>query len=133
VKKYFSEMECSGMSDEVHINVSLTIHEGKLNEFQAIAREMVKATQQEPGTRRYEWYLSSDGTSCQLIETYLDSDALLAHFNGWAVKEGVPKMLKTADVNGFEVYGNPGPQAREILSDFGAEIFLYWHGLDRRQ
>lgn len=120
------------MSEQVHINVSLTIHEGQLTEFQMIAREMVEATRKEPGTLAYEWYLSSDGKCCQLIETYADSEALLAHFAGPAVQEGVPRMLKTADVNGFEVYGNPGPKASEILSDFGAEIFLYWHGMGRR-
>lgn len=116
---------------KVHLNVSLTIHEGKLNQFQAIAREMVETTQKEPGTLTYEWYLSPNGKSCQLIETYVDADGLLAHFGGPAVQEGVPKMLKTADVNGFEVYGDPGPKATEILSDFGAEIFLFWHGLKR--
>jgi quinol monooxygenase YgiN len=119
------------MSEQLHLNVSLSIHEGKLSEFQAIAREMVETTQMEPGTLRYEWYLSNDGTGCQLIETYADGDALLAHFAGVAVQQGVPKMLKTADVKGFEVYGNPGPKVREVLNDFGAEIFLYWHGLRR--
>lgn len=119
------------MSGQLHLNVSLAIHEGKLNAFQAIAREMVEATQKESGTLRYEFYLSSDGKCCQLIETYADADALLAHFAGAAVKDGVPKMLKTANVSGFEVYGNPGPKATEVLSDFGAEIFLYWHGLER--
>jgi quinol monooxygenase YgiN len=119
------------MSEQVHLNVSLAIHEGKLNEFQTIAREMVETTQKEPGTLRYEWYLSNDGKGCHVIETYADGDALLAHLAGPAVKEGVPKMLNTANVKGFEVYGNPGPKAREVLSDFGAEIFLYWHGLRR--
>jgi len=120
------------MSEHIHLNVSLSIHEGKLNEFQAIAREMVQATQKEAGTLRYEWYLGRDGRRCQLIETYADADALLAHFDGPAVKEGVPKMIKTADVSEFEVYGYPGPKATAVLSDFGAEIFLYWHGLGRR-
>lgn len=117
------------MSNKVHLNVSLAIHEGKLGQFQAIAREMVEATRKEPGTLRYEWFLSNDGKRCQLIETYSDDDALLAHFAGPAMQEGVPKMLNTAEVTSFEVYGNPGPKARETLSDFGAEIFLFWHGL----
>jgi quinol monooxygenase YgiN len=119
------------MSKQVHLNVSLEIHDGKLEAFQAVAQEMVEASKQEPGTLEYEWYLSGDRKSCQLIETYVDADALLAHFAGPAVQQGVPKMVKTADVTGFEVYGDPGAKARELLGGFGAEIFSYWHGLKR--
>lgn len=119
------------MNKKVLLNVSLTIHDGKLNAFQAVAREMVEASRKEPGTLGYEWYLSSDGKRCQLIETYVDADALLAHFAGPAVQEGVPKMLATANVSSFEVYGDPGPKATEVLGGFGATIFSYWHGLGR--
>jgi len=119
------------MSKQVLLNVGLTIHEGKLEAFQAIAREMVEASRKEPGTLGYEWFLSPDGKRCQLIETYVNPEALLAHFAGPAVQQGVPKLVKTADVSGFEVYGDPGPKAKEILGGFGAEIFSYWHGLGR--
>ena len=119
------------MSKQVLLNVSLTIREGKLEEFQAIAREMVEATRGEPGALGYEWYLSGDGKRCRLVETYVDADGLLAHFAGPAVQQGVPKMLTAADVSGFEVYGEPGPKAREVLGGFGAEIFSYWDGLGR--
>ena len=119
------------MSKQVLLNVSLTIHDGKLDTFQAIAREMVEASRKEPGTLSYEWYLSGDGTRCRLFEAYVDADALLAHFAGPAVQEGVPKMVRTADVTGFEVYGDPGSKAKEVMGGFGAEIFSYWHGLGR--
>ncbi len=119
------------MSKQVLLNVGFTIHGGKLDAFQAIAQEMVEATRREPGALGYEWYLSTDGKRCQLIETYVDADALLAHLADPAIKEGVPKILKTASVNCFHVYGEPGPKAREILGGFGAEIFSCWHGLGR--
>jgi len=119
------------MSKQVYLIVSLTIHEGKLDAFQAIAREMVEATKKEPGALGYEWYLSGDGKRCELIETYADANAVVAHFAGPAVQVGVPKMLAVADVSSFDVYGDPGPKAREILAGFGAEIFSYWHGLGR--
>ena len=119
------------MSMQVLLNVSLTIHQGRLNEFQAIAREMVESSRKEPGTLGYEWFLSADGKRCQLIETYVDAEALLAHFAGPAVQQGVPKLVKTADVTGFQVYGDPGLKAKEILGGFGAEIFSHWHGLGR--
>ncbi len=119
------------MSKQVLLNVSLAIHEGKLDEFQAIAREMVEASKREPGTLGYEWFLSSDGKVCRLIETYADADAVATHFDGPAVQQGVPKMVRVADVVGFEVYGDPGAKAAETLKGFGAEVFSYWHGLGR--
>jgi quinol monooxygenase YgiN len=119
------------MSKQVLLNVGLTIHEGKLDALQAIAREMVEASRKEPGTLGYEWYLSSDGKRYQLIETYADANALVAHLTGPAVKQGVPKILTMASVSGFRAYGEPGPKAREILAGFGAEIFSYSLGLER--
>ena len=116
---------------KVLLRVSLAIREGKLDAFKAVAREMVDASQKEPGTLSYEWFMMADGKRCELIETYVDADALLAHFAGPAVQQGVPKMMATADVSGFQVFGDPGPKATEILSGFGAEIFSYWHGLNR--
>src|SRR5579863_220618 len=121
------------MSKQVLLNVSLAVHDGKLNEFQGIAREMVEASRKKPGTLGYEFYMSSDGKRCQLVETYVDADAVLAHFAGAAVQQGVPRMLTTVNVTGFHVYGDPGPRARQVMSGFGAEVFTYWHGLGREQ
>jgi quinol monooxygenase YgiN len=42
------------MSKLVHLNVNLTIHKGKLEEFQEVAREVVEGNRKEPGTLAYE-------------------------------------------------------------------------------
>jgi quinol monooxygenase YgiN len=115
----------------VYFAVDFTINDGKLDAFESIAQEMVAGTQKEPGALGYEWYLSSDHKKCRLIETYKDADAVLAHCNGPVVQELVPKILGTAGVAGFAVYGDPGPKAREMLAAFRAEIFEFRRGLDR--
>jgi quinol monooxygenase YgiN len=115
----------------VYLAVDLTINEGKLDAFEGIARAMVAGSQKEPGTLGYEWFLSADRKRYRLLETYTDADAVLAHFTGPVVQELVPKLLGTASVAGFEVYGEPGPKVREMLSGFGAEIFEFQRGLDR--
>ena len=115
----------------VYLAVDLTINEGKLDAFEGIAQEMVTGSQKEPGTVGYEWFLSADRKRCRLIETYTDAAAVLAHFKGPVVQELVPKLLGTAGVAGFEVYGDPGPKAREMLAGFGAEIFEFQRGLER--
>jgi hypothetical protein len=56
---------------------------------------------------------------------------VLAHLNGAVVRELVPKLLETASLSSFEVYGDPGPQAAQMLAGFGAGIFGLWHALAR--
>jgi quinol monooxygenase YgiN len=115
----------------VRFNVDLTINEGKLEAFQAIAQTMIDGTQKELGALGYEWHLSADRKRCRLLETYADQNATLAHLTSPVVRELVPKLLQTATLNRFEVYGDPGPKAAETLSKVGAEIFPHWQGLNR--
>jgi quinol monooxygenase YgiN len=116
---------------KVYFKVSLKIHEGKLAAFEETAKTMVAATRKEPGALGYEWYFSGDRKSCRLIETYANADAALAHCNGPVVQELVPKLLALSDPDGFEVYGDPGPQVTAMLAGFGAALFAWRHGLER--
>jgi quinol monooxygenase YgiN len=119
------------MTTHVHFLVELTIHDGKFDSFEGIAQEMIASSQQEPGALRYEWCLSADRKRCRIIETYSDSEAVLAHIKGPAVQDGVPKLLESSTLNRFEVYGDPGPQAAAMLAGFSTEIFAPWGGFSR--
>jgi quinol monooxygenase YgiN len=115
----------------VRLNVDLNINDGKLDEFKSLAQTMTDISQKEPGTSCYQWYLSTDSKRCRLVESYVDADAVLAHFEGAAVREYVPQLMEVASVSGFEVYGDPGAKVTEMLAGFGAEIFPFWQGLER--
>ncbi len=113
----------------VHLLVELTIHEGELEVFEGIAREMIAGSRSEPGTLGYEWYLTSDRKRCRLLESYASADDLLAHLAGPVVQQLVPKLAQHVTIDSFEVYGDPGPQAAAMLAQFGATIFEHWGGL----
>ncbi|MGA7683855.1 MAG: antibiotic biosynthesis monooxygenase [Terriglobales bacterium] len=115
----------------VYFLVSFEINEGKFETFKEIAQAMIAITQKEPGALAYEWYFSTDQTNVRLIETYADQSAVSAHMAGRAVSELVPKIREISSITGFEVYGDPGAPAAELLSKVGAEIFQRWNGLDR--
>ena len=120
------------MNDEtVRFTVALTIAEGKLAAFEAIAQTMIAGTESEAGTLVYQFCMSSDRKRCRLIEKYVDADATLRHLMGPVVQELVPKILEVSTITGFEVYGDPGPKAGEMLAAVGAEIFEHWHGISR--
>jgi quinol monooxygenase YgiN len=115
----------------VRFNVDLTINEGKFDAFQAVAQTMIDGTQKEAGALGYDWCLSSDRKRCRILEIYADQNAVLAHLTSPVVRELVPKLLQTAALNRFEVYGDPGPKSAEILAGVGAEIFPLWRGISR--
>jgi quinol monooxygenase YgiN len=119
------------MKHMVRFTVDLTINEEKFNEFEGIARTMIAGSQKEPGTLGYDFFLSGDRRRCRLVEAYADADAVLAHATGPVVQELVPMLLETSSLSGFEVYGDPGPEAAQMLKGLGAEIFELWGGLSR--
>jgi len=114
----------------IYFVVSFQINDGKLEAFKEVGQAMIAATQKESGALGYEWHFSSDHKRCRLLETYADQSAVEAHINGEAVKQ-IPKLLESASISGFEVYGDPGPEAAKTLKGFGAELFQFWRGLNR--
>lgn len=118
-------------TDSVRFTVDLSIHEGKLGDFESTAQEMIERSQKEPGTLGYDWFLSADRTRCRIVEHFEGASAALAHLNGPVVQDMVPKMLESAAITRFEVYGDPGQQAAQILSKIGAEMFQPWRGMSR--
>ena len=56
---------------------------------------------------------------------------MLAHLTGPVVRELVPKLLEAGSVAGFEIYGDPGPEASAIVAGLGAEVFSTWLGFSR--
>jgi quinol monooxygenase YgiN len=114
---------------EVRFTVDLTIKADKLDAFERVAQTMIAGTQKESGALGYDWCLSADRTRCRLVETYADDRAVLAHMTGPVATELVPKLLEVSSLTGFEVYGDPGVKATEILEGLGAKIYHVWRGL----
>lgn len=115
----------------IRLLVDLNIHDGEFVQFEAIAKQMVSASEQEPGTLGYHFVLSADHKRCRLVEGYADIAAITCHFNGPAVQQLVPKLLQVATPTRMEIYGDPGPEVRSMATNFGAEVFLAWEGFDR--
>ncbi|PWU03202.1 MAG: hypothetical protein C5B51_19360 [Terriglobia bacterium] len=115
----------------IRLLVALDIHEGKLAEFEAIAKQMVAASEKEPGTLLYHFVLSSDRKHCRLLEGYTDSGAVGEHFKGAAVQHLVPQLLKVADLTMIEFYGDPGAEVTAAAARLNPSMFTSFHGFDR--
>jgi quinol monooxygenase YgiN len=58
----------------------LTVRPGQLEGFKAQVAEIVKvAHEQDIRTLRFDWYLSEDGTQCEVHEAYEDGPAFFEH------------------------------------------------------
>jgi len=115
----------------VRLTVNFVVSGEQLEEFKSIAQAMTAVSAAEPGTLGYEWFEGADSTRFRLVETYVDASAIEAHFMGPAVQQWVPKLAAVCKVDGFEIYGNPGPKVAEMAGGFGAVVFQYWLGINR--
>ena len=111
----------------------LTIKDGALETFRELMEEMVLGTSAEPGTLVYEWYISHDGGTVHVVETYADSAAVVAHHisEGFLLQNWPRRFSECVDVTRVAVYGDPNAAAREILDRLGAIYYSDWGGFSR--
>ena len=65
---------------EFEVRARLKVREGKLEEFKRHAAEMMRQTREkDTRTLAYDWFLSKDGTECEVREAYEDPDGLVEH------------------------------------------------------
>ena len=97
--------------------LTLEVKDGQLEEFKSVMEELVASTRGEQGTLVYEWYLSEDETTVQILERFEDTAAYLTHGDGFA--PFAERFLATVDIQSFRVFGDPDDGARERLSGLG--------------
>mgnify|MGYP003335396129 CR=1 FL=1 len=118
------------MSKVVSWNIQLSVQDGKLEEARALMEEMVEATGQEEGALGYEWFLSSDGTTCHINERYADSAATLEHLGNFGANFA-ERFLSCFSPTALYVYGEPNDEVRGALDGFGAVYLGTWGGFTR--
>jgi hypothetical protein len=68
-----------GTMSQFEVRARLKVRDGKLEGFKRQAAEIMRQTKEkDTGTLAYDWFLSSDGTECEVREAYVDSDALVS-------------------------------------------------------
>ncbi len=114
------------MSNTISWNLQMSVRDDRLNDARDLMNEMVVATQQEPGTQNYEWFLSGDDKTCHINERYADSEAVMVHLGNFGSKFA-DRFLACFEPTSLSVYGNPSSEARAALDGFGA-TYLGWLG-----
>lgn len=118
------------MEKQVSWVVEVAVRQGQLDALKALMEELVASARAEPGTLGYEWYVSDDGSTVHVHETYADSEATIAHNTVFAERWS-ERFLAAVEPSRFTVYGDPSPAARAILDGFGATYLAFWGGFPR--
>lgn len=105
------------------------IHEGKVEEFKALAERMVAATSEEPGCLYYGFTFDGDQAFCR--EGYADAEGLLAHIDH--VGPLLQEALGIAELTKMEIHGPADEidKTREPLAELGPQFYVLECGFRR--
>ena len=100
----------------------LQVRDGELEGFKRQAAEMMRQTREkDTKTLRYDWFLSDDGTECEVREGYVDPDGLLEHANN--VAEARAAMFSEfADGHVMTLYGEPSPALAALIEQLAGVV-----------
>ena len=117
------------------VTARLKVREGELGGFKRQAAEMMRLTRErDTKTVRYDWFLSDDGTDCEVREAYVDADALVEHAQH--VGEARDKLFREfAAGHHMTFYEQPSPllaEAMKAIPPGAVEVtqFSFFQGLE---
>ena len=107
---------------EFEVRARLKIRDGQLEGFKRQAAEMMRqARETDTGTLAYDWFLSEDGTQCEVREAYVDADALVDH--AFHVHEARDAMFdEFAYDHQMAFYGEPTLRLLGLVDKVGVPV-----------
>jgi quinol monooxygenase YgiN len=116
------------------VTARVTIREGQLDGFKRQAAEMMRQTKEkDTKTLRYDWFLSDDGTECEVREGYVDADGLLEHAQH--VFEARDKLFRDyAEGHVMTLYDEPSPALAALMEKLADAVefnrYAFFQGLE---
>jgi quinol monooxygenase YgiN len=100
----------------------MKVRDGEVDGFKLQAAEMMRLTREkDTKTLRYDWFMSDDGTQCEVRECYLDPDGLLEHNNH--IQEARDKLFRDhAYGHDMTIYGEPSPALAELIERLAGHV-----------
>jgi quinol monooxygenase YgiN len=111
---------------------TLKIREDGLEGFKRQAAEVIRQMgEQDEQPLRYDWFLSDDGTECEVREAYESADSLLAH-QGQVAEAKMKLFREFVDGHTMTFYDEPSPALTQALEAMGTTYhrFSFFQGLE---
>ncbi len=114
------------------VSAHMSVRPGCLDGFKRQAAECIRITKEkDTRTLRYDWFLSSDGTECEVREAYTEAAGLIEH--NTHILEARTKLFKEyADSHFMTFYGEPSQALFDLLNahQVGFKWFSFVRGLE---
>jgi hypothetical protein len=121
-----------GVKPALELSAHMTVRPGQLAGFKAQAAEIMRLVrEQDTQTLRYDWFLSDDGTECEVREAYPSEEGLFEHVVH--IRAARDTLFRDfADDHLMTVYGTPSQQFIELAKAHGAAVrwFTLLQGLE---
>jgi quinol monooxygenase YgiN len=118
------------------LSAHMTVRPGQLDGFKRQAAEIIRLSRErDTQTLRYDWFLTKDGTECEVRELYESPQGLIDHKANIGAPLG-ELFAKYADNHFMTIYGEPSPQLLALVESLHMEKQIKWFsfvaGLDGR-
>jgi hypothetical protein len=116
----------------LEVSAHLSVRPGCLEGFKRQAAECIRITKEkDTRTLRYDWFLSTDGTECEVREAYTGPEGLVEH-NTHILEARTNLFSDYADNHFMTIYGEPSPLLLDLLKTHrvGFKWFSFMQGLE---
>jgi len=116
----------------LELSAHMKVRPGCVNGFKNQAIELIRITKEkDTSTLRYDWFLSTDGTACEVREAYTGPEGLIEHNKN--ILEARTKLFEDyADDHYMTFYGDVSQPLLELLQAHagGFKWFVFLEGLE---
>tara|TARA_B110000977_G_C11057369_1_gene484599 strand:+ start:1705 stop:2067 length:363 start_codon:yes stop_codon:yes gene_type:complete len=110
------------MKDRIIIIATLELLNSKLSELKEVVVELQDhCYKTEEGMLQYDWYVSENTNTIKVFETYVNSEAVLIHFDN--CKSFAPMLSQSRVFLSMEVFGNASNALRQRVKKINAPHF----------
>jgi quinol monooxygenase YgiN len=108
------------------LSAHMTVRPGQLDGFKKQAAEIIRLTRQkDTQTLRYDWFLTNDGTECEVRELYTSPQGLIEHKAH--IGAALHKLFELyADNHFMTIYGEPSPELVDLVKSLHMEMQIKW-------
>jgi len=118
-------------NNKLEISAIMKIPKGKLEEFKELAAESIRLSKErDTGTLKYDIYINSDETECEVREEYKNSEAVLEHMVN--LSETLENAFIDFPIVHVNIYGDPSPELLEAVKGIDIRVYSFSQGLEEK-